>query len=134
MIELLLEQATGEEEVPMTKEERKLVKGIMKKVNEARFIAIFEALSKADTFKGETTKNILAAFIKVKISLLRKTVSNVLAQNTQEAAASTVSSRQNARQLPPAPGKPKSIINNITSASNLSAYGIDSSVVYNEDD
>ena len=133
LIQLLLEQATGEEEIPLTKDERDAVSIMMQDFDETKFVYLFDALSKGDSFKHDTAKDVLAAFIKVKLALTHRSVSSVVSQNAQEAVASVSTSRQNARQLPPASGVPKDTISDLTTSSNLSMFGIGDDCIYRED-
>lgn len=134
LIELLLEQATENQDIPMTKEERELANQILADFSESTFIEVFEALSKVSGFKGDTTKEILAAFIRMKIVMTQKTVSETLRHNAQEASASTIFSRQNARQLPQPTKVAAANINSVTETSSLGVFGINDSMVYEEDD
>lgn len=133
LIQLLLEQATSEEEIPLSIEERQAVNELMVNFDEARFVYIFDAMSKGESIRQDTNKEVMAAFIKVKLALLHKTVVSIVSQNKAEAVASVTVSRQNAKDLPPVKGKVSEDISQISTSSNLSAYGIGDGYIYHED-
>lgn len=132
LIQVLLERATKEEELVLTKEERAALDQLTDVLSEVVFVKLFEALSRADSFKHDTAKDVLAAFIKVKLTMLNSSVTTILSQNSQGAAASVITSRKNARQSNIAQPT-QEFITNVTSGTSLSSFGISDEVIYHED-
>lgn len=132
LIQVLLERATKEEELALTKEERAALDQLTDVLSEVVFVKLFEALSRADSFKHDTAKDVLAAFIKVKLTMLNSSVTTILSQNSQGAAASVITSRKNARQSNIAQPT-QEFITNVTSGTSLSSFGISDEVIYHED-
>lgn len=132
LIQALLEKATQEEELALTNDEREALNKLSDVLNETTFVKLFEALSRADSFKHDTAKDVLAAFIKVKLTMTNSGVTAVISQNAQSAATSVITSRKNSRQTSIA--KPiQEVITNVTSGTSLSSFGITDEVIYHED-
>lgn len=125
-IQYLIEQASGQYSIAMTKAERKLCKDLLNHLNEAMFVKVFDALSKLNTYTLEDATDTLAFLIGMKITVMGKSAATIV-QNNKSAASETQIESKHALHSARNVGSTKEITP-ITAASNLSAFGMGDTV------
>lgn len=129
-IQYLIEQASGQYSIAMTKAERKLCKDLLNHLDEAMFVKVFDALSKLNMYTLEDVSDTLAFLIRMKITVMGKSVATIVQNNASAASEARVESRHelySTRSI----GSTKEITQ-ITGASNLAAFGVGDTEVYEE--
>lgn len=134
VIQLLLLQAIGETDMPLIATELQQCKTLLTSFDEALFTTIFDSLSRMNLYHIDSANDVLAALIKLKITLSKKSVSSIVAANEAETVTAGLENKKAARELVKKAQPGTQEINAIDATSNLSQYGIEDEKVYTESD
>lgn len=132
VIQLLLFQAVGEMDAPLIPQEMDDCKTLLASFDEALFTSIFDSLARMNMYHIESMNDVLAALIKMKLSLSKRSVSTILTNNAADTVTVALDSRRASREIAKKAQPGTQEITNIESSSNLSAFGIEDDAIYEE--
>ena len=132
VIQLLLLQAVGEMDTPLVPSEMEDCRKLLETFDESLFTAIFDALARMNMYHIESSNDVLAAMIKLKLSLSKKTVSTILIANDANTVTTALDNKKAAREIMKKAQPGTQEINVVDSNSNLSQFGIEDTAVYEE--
>ena len=132
VIQLLLLQAVGETDMPLLPEELLECKELLNTFDEAQFALIFDALARMNTYHLDSANDVLAAMIKTKLNLTKKTPATILASNSADTVNVALLNKREAREIAKKAQPGTHEINVIDASSNLSQFGIEDDVTYEE--
>lgn len=132
VIQLLLFQAVGEMDAPLVPSEMDDCKLLLEKFDESLFTSIFDSLARMNTYHIESANDVLAALIKMKLSLSKKSISNILSNNAADTVTVSLDNRRAAREIVKKSQPGTQEISSIDATSNLSAFGIEDDAIYEE--
>ncbi len=134
VIQLLLLKAIGETEMPLLVTELQQCKTLLTTFDESLFTTIFDSLSRMNLYHIDSANDVLAALIKLKITLSKKSISSIAAANEAETVTASLENKKAAREIVKKAQPGTQEINAIDATSNLSQYGIEDEKVYTESD
>lgn len=134
VIQLLLLQAIGETDMPLLATELQQCKELLATFDESLFTTIFESLSRINMYHIDSAYDVLAALIKLKITLSKKSISSIISANEAETVTVSLENKKAAREIVKKTQPGTQEINSIDVTSNLSQYGIEDEGVYTESD
>lgn len=132
VIQLLLLQAVGETDMPLLPEELLECKELLNAFDEAQFASIFDSLARMNTYHLDSANDVLAAMIKTKLNLIKKTPATILASNSADTVNVALLNKREAREIAKKAQPGTHEINVIDASSNLSQFGIEDDVTYEE--
>lgn len=132
VIQLLLLQAAGEMDTPLVPSEMDECKLLLEKFDESLFTSIFDSLARMNMYHIESANDVLAALIKMKLSLSKKSVSSIMATNAADTVTVALDNKRASREIAKKSQPGTQEITAIDSNSNLSAFGIEDEAVYEE--
>lgn len=132
VIQLLLLQAVGETDMPLLPEELLECKELLNTFDEAQFASIFDSLARMNTYHLDSANDVLAAMIKTKLNLTKKTPATILASNSADTVNVALLNKREAREIAKKAQPGTHEINVIDASSNLSQFGIEDDVTYEE--
>lgn len=132
VIQLLLLRAVGEMDTPLVQAEMQDCHKLLNAFDESMFTTIFDALARMNMYHMESTNDVLAALIKLKLTLSKKTVSNIISSNGADVINASLNNKKIAREIIKKAQPGTQEINTIDSASNLSQFGIEDTAIYEE--
>lgn len=132
VIQMLLFQAVGEMDTPLVPAEMEDCKILLQNFDEALFTSMFDSLARMNMYHIDSANDVLAALIKMKLSLSKKSVSTIMSSVAADTVTVALDNRRAAREIVKKAQPSTQEISAVDSNSNLSAFGIEDDAVYEE--
>lgn len=132
VIQMLLFQAVGEMDTPLVPAEMEDCKTLLQNFDEALFTSMFDSLARMNMYHIDSANDVLAALIKMKLSLSKKSVSTIMSSVAADTVTVALDNRRAAREIVKKAQPSTQEISAVDSNSNLSAFGIEDDAVYEE--
>lgn len=132
VIQLLLLKAVNETDMPLLPDELIECKEMLSEIDESEFTLIFDALARINTYHIDSVNDVLAAMIKIKLSLTRKTPTDIISSNSADTVTMSLTNKREAREIAKKTQPGTQEISVIGASSNLSQFGIEDDVTYEE--
>lgn len=130
-MQYLIERASGEKQLLLTKTDRALITELLAPLAEAEIAIFFEHFLKVDIHSLESTSDTLAELVRIKLMTLGKTPTSILKNNNAVASETLIQNKKLARQQA-AVSVPTQELVSVASDTDLAAFGLEDNTVYEE--
>lgn len=130
VIQYLIECASKQQLILMSRQERELVNSLLGMVNESAFARIFDQLNKSNFYNLTTVNETLACLIKIKLFMQQKTVVSVLKSNNASASEAVIANKKAAATRVFSSTKEQVV--SIDANTSLTEFGIEDGTLYEE--
>lgn len=129
-LQYIIERAAGKKQLTISTQERKLCTELLSSLDENMFAKVFEAMSKLDIYHFESSNDVLAFLIRMKLSISNKSAGDIMKTNKALASEAFVANKRAVKNVKPVSSTEDLVP--ITSASNLAALGLEDDTIYEE--